>query len=150
MPRQTVEGKVRIRRAVAEDYETVRDLLVHERMTDAAFFTKHKFVLAIKRFGKYNLVAEIDGKVVGYASGFDDTGIFYGYIGRLVVDQEYRRRGIGERLVSARLEEMKRAGIGVILAGVDSKNPQAKRLLRKAGFVDPGYHLLFKDLEGGY
>lgn len=98
----------------------------------------------MKRFGKYYLAAEKDGEVIGFVSGFDDTGIFYGYMGRLVVDARYRRIGIGRELTKACLEEFRKSGVAVVFAGVKNGNIASLELLAKEGFLDDGYKLLRK------
>lgn len=134
-----------IRPAQPGDYERVKGLLVDAKITDSEFFTRERFGASIKSWEKYNLVAEKDGTVIGYISGFDDTGIFYGYMGRLVVDPEFRKLGIGESLSSACLAQFKRSGIPVVYVGVHADNEPSKGLLRKIGFSDDGYKLLWKE-----
>jgi ribosomal protein S18 acetylase RimI-like enzyme len=141
--KETARGKDKnelvIARACATDYDQVKSLLVSELGTNPDSFTKEKFEAAILQFGKYYLVAKIGGKAVGFVSGFDDTGIFYGYMGRLVVDPEYRNQGIGTQLVEACLEEFRKAGVASVFAGVRRDNAASKELLSKAGFKGGDY-----------
>ena len=131
-----------IRNANFGDFETVRSLLLKEGITTNDFFTRDRYTSAIDKWGKYYLVEEREGKVVGFISGFDDGGIFYGYMGRLVVDENYRRQGVGERLARACLQQFKESGIPIIFAGAGFDNKASQDLLRKIGFVDEGYKLM--------
>ncbi len=128
-----------ITKASTTDYERIKSLLVSELNTNPDTFTKGKFESAITQFGKYHLVARMDDKVVGFVSGFDDTGIFYGYMGRLVVDPEYRNQGVGARLMDACLEEFRKSGVSAVFAGVRRDNATSRELLGKAGFKDGDY-----------
>lgn len=134
-----------IRNARPEDYEAVANLLVSEGMTDEEFFTRERFVRGIKSFGRYYLVEERDGKVVGFISGFDDGGIFYGYMGRLVVHPDCRRRGVGNALTMECLRRFRKSGIPVVYTGAALRNKPSQNLLMKLGFVDEGYKLLYLD-----
>lgn len=145
--KKTVE-KFAVRRATANDYGSVQELLVNAGLTTKEFFTRQRFTDTIADFGKYNLVAQMDGKVVGYVYGYDDSGKsgkpkFYGWMGRLVVDPEYRYRGIGKCLTDTCLAEFKRAGYEVVFAGVKMDNLISKQLLERAGFKNDGYLLLY-------
>ncbi len=139
--------KTTIRRASAGDYGRVIELLTNAKLTDDSFFTRDRFVDALIDFGKYNLVAERDGKVVGYIFGYDDSGRsgkpkFYGYMGRLVVDPEYRNLGIGRSLMENCLAEFKRSGYSVVYIGIKKGNIASLELSKKLGFSDDGYYLL--------
>lgn len=137
-----------IRQAEVSDYERVRDLLVSAGLTTNDFFTRERFTDTLRDFGKYNLVAEKGDKVVGYVFGFDDSGKsgkakFYGYMGRLVVDPDYRNQGIGKRLTEGRLAEFKKSGYEVIFAGVRRDNAASRRILKNFGFKDDDFSLVY-------
>lgn len=132
-----------IRNARIKDFERVRSLLLNEGMTTPEFFTEERYRRGIEKFGRYYLVEERNGRVVGHISGFDDGGIFYGYMGRLVVDPAYRNKGIGKKLTRACLRQFKEAGVSMVYVSVAVKNAASEGLLRKLGFVDEGYKLLY-------
>ncbi|MBI4170596.1 MAG: GNAT family N-acetyltransferase [Candidatus Aenigmarchaeota archaeon] len=132
-----------IRNARAEDFKRVRELLLSENMTTSEFFTEERFKRGLERFGRYHLVEERDGKVVGFISGFDDGGIFYGYMGRLVVDPGYRNQGIGESLTRACLKQFEEFGVPIVYAGIGLQNTASERLVQKLGCVDGGYKLIY-------
>ncbi len=96
------------------------------------------------------LVAEIGGEVAGYVTSLtkvksedlEDGDAEYGLVSDLVVAQEFRRRGIGRKLLEAaesfaRTEEASSLRIGV-LAG----NQIAEDL-----YSSMGYALLYTELE---
>ena len=148
----TQEEKVTIRQARVTDYDKVKSLLVDAGLTTDEFFTRVRFIRTLHDFGKYNLVAKKEGKLVGYISGFDDSGKsgepkFYGYLGRWVVDPSYRHKGIGKELLERSIEEFRRSGYAVIFAGVKRDNLASKTALEKVGFGDDGYLLLIRDQE---
>ena len=87
---------------------------------------------------------EVDGRLVGAVVATHDSR--KGWINRLAVDPDHRRRGYGARLVAAAEEVLRELGLGVIAALVESDNPASLALFRKTGYVeiDPGIHYLTK------
>ncbi len=85
---------------------------------------------------------EIDGRLVGAVVATHDSR--KGWINRLAVDPQFRRRGYGLRLVQAAEEALHKQGLQVIAALVESDNPASLALFQKAGYVeiDPGIHYL--------
>ena len=86
------------------------------------------------------LVAELDGRVVGYTyAGIEDTdymalrgpaGAFYD----IVVDPAHRGRGIGRALVDATLAALKARGAPRVVLSTAEQNAAAQRLFAGAGF----------------
>ncbi len=144
---KTDSGKFVIRKATAGDYGRVKELLVQSGQITPDVFTKKRYENTLEDFNKYSLVAQKDGKVVGYIFGFDDSGRsgkskFYGYLGRLVVDSEYRNMGIGKALIEESMAEFKKVGYKTVFAGVHKLNTSSKRLFEKHGFRDDDLMLL--------
>jgi ribosomal protein S18 acetylase RimI-like enzyme len=69
-----------------------------------------------------------------------------GWINRLAVDPDHRRRGHAGRLVAAAEEALREQGMHVIAALVESDNAASLALFQKAGYVeiDSGIHYLTK------
>lgn len=132
-----------VRHAQKSDYKSVKELLRKEDMIIPKRFTKERFTKAITVNKRYSFVEERDGKVVGFITGFDDGGAFFGYLGRLVVDPDYRRLGIGEKLVKLCLSEFKRNGVPTIFFGIHKDNRTPERLVKKFGAEDGGYRLMY-------
>jgi ribosomal protein S18 acetylase RimI-like enzyme len=86
------------------------------------------------------LVAERDGKVIGYTySGVEGTdymslrgpaGVMYD----IVVDPDHRQQGIGRMLVDATLAALKSKGAPRVVLSTAEKNGAAQRLFDRAGF----------------
>ena len=86
------------------------------------------------------LVAERDGKVIGYTySGVEGTdymslrgpaGVMYD----IVVDPDHRKQGVGRRLVEATLEALKSKGAPRVVLSTAERNAAAQRLFDRAGF----------------
>ncbi len=87
---------------------------------------------------------EVDGQLVGAVVVTHDSR--KGWINRLAVDPDHRRRGYGARLVAAAEKVLREQGIHVIAALVESDNPTSLALFRKTGYVeiDAGIHYLTK------
>ena len=84
----------------------------------------------------YWLVAEIDGKVVGYIgsqSVLDTADVM-----NLAVAPEYRRQGIGESLVNALVAYLQQKGIIALLLEVRASNDPAIALYKRLGFEQVG------------
>lgn len=86
------------------------------------------------------LVADDRGDVVGYAyaavEGYDYTMLRgpAGVLHDIVVDPEFRGRGVGRRLLEAALEFMSARGAPRIVLSTAARNEAAQRLFASAGF----------------
>jgi len=87
------------------------------------------------------LVAEIDDKVVGWAS----LSYFHARAGyrhtrenSIYIDNAYRRRGIGARLLRQLIELAGANDVHAIIAGIDSEIDASIRLHSRFGFVEVG------------
>ena len=85
------------------------------------------------------LVAEADGRVIGYAS-FGDFRPFQGY--RLTVENsvyvaaDARGKGAGSALLAALVEAGIAIGKHVMVAGIDATNTVSLRLHERHGFIE--------------
>jgi ribosomal protein S18 acetylase RimI-like enzyme len=83
-------------------------------------------------------VAEVEGCVVGFLLGdasfelIEDTA----HLEWLAVDEEYRRRGIGQRLLEAGIAAVERLGKRAVVADIASDNPYSRSLAQKLGFEE--------------
>jgi GNAT superfamily N-acetyltransferase len=68
------------------------------------------------------------GTLASYAS---DAGLV-GWVGLILVDEQYRRRGLGTRMMAAILEEADRRGVEIV--GLDASD-QGEPIYRRLGFV---------------
>lgn len=79
---------------------------------------------------------ERDGSLVAGVVATHDSR--KGWINRLVVDPEYRRKGYGTMLIAAAEAVLREQGITVIAALVESHNAASLALFQKMGYVDAG------------
>ena len=98
-------------------------------------------------------IAVIEGEVVGWCDIV--TGKLahgFGHLGRLGmgVRREWRRRGIGRRLLSACLQQAREQGIEKIELEVYRDNEAALRLYESFGFAREGVRSRARKLEGRY
>jgi L-amino acid N-acyltransferase len=88
------------------------------------------------------LVAELDGRVVGYTcwACFRGGPRFPGYdrtVEQTVhVHEDHQGEGVGRALVEALVERARTAGIHVLVAGVDAENEASIRFHRALGYVE--------------
>jgi ribosomal protein S18 acetylase RimI-like enzyme len=87
---------------------------------------------------------EADGRLVAAVIVTHDSR--KGWINRLAVDPDYRRRGYGLRLIEASEALLGEQGISITAALVMSDNTASLALFQKAGYVeiDSGIHYLTK------
>ena len=86
------------------------------------------------------IVAELDGKVVGYAV-FElqrRRGSLVGHLTNLAVDEAYRRRGVGSTLLAECLRRMRKAGCSSVRLEVRESNSAARAFYRRHGFREVG------------
>ena len=87
------------------------------------------------------LVAELDGKVVGWAalSPWSERRAYMGTAESSVyVETRLQNRGVGRALMKEILAEASRAGLHSILARITEGNPVSRRLHVAAGFASIG------------
>ena len=85
--------------------------------------------------------AKTDGRIVGFA---DMHAVVPGaHINELAVDDAFRRRGVGKRLVNACAEAAKGAGCETLTLEVSEKNHAARSFYEKLGFFAAGVRRLF-------
>jgi ribosomal protein S18 acetylase RimI-like enzyme len=153
-PGASLKPAVNIRPATPTDVQTIGRLgalLVREHHD----FDPQRFIAATPRtedqYGWYLgtqlekpniviLVAEQDGKVIGYTySGVEGTdymslrgpaGVMYD----IVVDPDHRQQGIGRMLVDATLDALKSKGAPRVVLSTAERNAAAQRLFDRAGF----------------
>jgi ribosomal protein S18 acetylase RimI-like enzyme len=82
------------------------------------------------------LGTESDGKLVGAVIATHDGR--KGWINRLAVDPDYRRRGYAGTLIEAAERVLREQGLRVIAALVESDNRASLALFRRLGYVDAG------------
>ena len=108
--------------------------------------------LKTEQMGGQLLVAEREGKVVGWAgwSGYDDPASYYAGIAEcaVYVARDSRRRGAGAELLEALVSEAPKAGVHKLIAKIFTTNDASIAMFRRHGFREVGTHLRHGQLDG--
>ena len=86
------------------------------------------------------LVAERDGKVIGYTySGVEGTDYMAlrgpaGVVYDIIVDPDHRKQGVGRMLLGTTLDALKARGSPRVVLSTAERNSSAQRLFDRAGF----------------
>jgi ribosomal protein S18 acetylase RimI-like enzyme len=102
--------------------------------------------------GNPHFVAFDDGRIVGWCDIKRQTIPIHaheGLLGMGVLD-EYRGRGLGERLLRTALEAARAGGFERVSLSVYARNTRALELYRKVGFAVEGTRVRGKKLDGEY
>lgn len=129
-------SRVEIRPMTPEDYGSAYELWLHT--PGMGLNTTDDSREGIDRYLKRNpatcFAAEAEGAVVGVIlAGHDGRR---GYVYHTAVRPEYRRRGVGSRLVEAALEALEREGIRKAALVVFSKNRDGNAFWERLGFSE--------------
>ena len=89
-------------------------------------------VIDSMNMGGIFLVAETEGEISGYCGMM--ISIDEGYITNVAVGTDFRRRKIGEKLITALIEESKKRNLAFITLEVRQSNIAAQNLYKKFGF----------------
>jgi ribosomal-protein-alanine N-acetyltransferase len=95
-------------------------------------FPKEYFLELSKKWPDGFLVAKLDKEIVGYAIGEKDKDS--GLIISVAVKKEWRRRGIGKRLIEKLLENFKKEGMKIVFLHVREENREAINFYQALGF----------------
>ena len=136
----TAAESVLVRRAGPEDAGTVRTLLLelaaHEQNVDAVRSSVSDWRRLLADAAVVVLLAELDGRPVGYVSGVRQLNLWLGgdllAMDDLYVRADHRDRGVGGRLMAV-LADHARGDQLVITWGVDQDNVAGQRFYRRLG-----------------
>jgi ribosomal protein S18 acetylase RimI-like enzyme len=90
--------------------------------------------------GQIAIGLEADGKLIGVVLATHDTR--KGWINRLAIEPDYRRKGYGEQLVQAAEEALCEAGMHLMAALIEEGNEASLALFEKLGYA-PHQHLYY-------
>lgn len=122
-----------IRDMTAADVDEVYEI---EKDTFSDPWSKNSFLEAITEENNHYLVAILDGAVVGYCGYWRIAG--EGYIYNVAVKADYKRQGIGQRMLEELIDQAIARGIGSLTLEVRQSNEPAIMLYKKLGFVEAG------------
>jgi len=123
-----------IRALGATDYEALLELwLVSglDSLRPQGRDGREAFVRQLER-GQAVFGIEEEGRLIAAVAATDDTR--KGWINRLVVHPDHRRRGHGLRLVRAAEESLRRRGLTIICALIEDYNDASLALFESAGY----------------
>lgn len=83
--------------------------------------------------GQIAIGLEEDSRLIGVVIATNDTR--KGWINRLAIDPDYRRKGHGEQLVHAAEEALREAGLKLIAAFIEEGNAASLALFEKLGYA---------------
>jgi ribosomal protein S18 acetylase RimI-like enzyme len=125
------ESTIKIRLMKAEDFDAVVEIdgKVLEASRPEYYEMKFEKLFKSKDYLPVSLVAEEDGKVVGFVMGeiyMGEYGIFQqeATLDTIGVDPDYQHKGIGEQLINEFMDHLRKVGvqkINTLVAWNDSK-----------------------------
>lgn len=138
---------VAIRRMQPTDYDAVRQLwqVAELAIRPAGRDARRPVLEQLRLFPTTYLVAETAGRIVGVVFGTHDGR--KGWINRLAVHPDYRRRGIARRLLDACEHALHAAGIDIIAALVEVGNDTSAATFRAAGYQSDVPVIYFRKLR---
>ena len=138
------ESAVEVRLAQEEDVGAIREIFLLTYGEDYPYnqFYDERLLKKVVYSDNYLfLVATVAGRVAGAGAIYFDVGSYtdlLGEFGRLVVHPEFRHRGIGKRLMEARLQFAEaRLQFGYIEGRTE--HPFAQRIAEEFGFAPLGF-----------
>ena len=132
------ESPLIIRQATVDDMEAVYDLVyelaVYEKEPEAVVSTVQDFKESFEEGLLQSTIAEMDGEVVGMACYYLTFSTWKGkmmYLEDFVIKESHRRKGIGQELFEAVIEESKRQHCRLIKWQVLHWNDSALKFYEK-------------------
>ncbi len=140
-----------VREARPEDVEAIADITYrgwdgvtigealekrHGKLGDRTWRERKRdeIVAQFERRPQEFFVAELDGRVVGYASYWYEEERRLGHVGNNCVDPDFRGRGIGTALIGRVLERLRELGARVAMVTTLEHDLPARRVYEKHGF----------------
>jgi ribosomal protein S18 acetylase RimI-like enzyme len=106
---------------------------------------EYELITLFQADAEFCLVAEIDDKIIGFASGTTITKARsawkYGYLVWLGVDSECQGLGVAEKLFHHFRDLMLEEGVRMLLVDSEADNLPALHFFRKMGFGSPQQHI---------
>jgi ribosomal-protein-alanine N-acetyltransferase len=143
MNRGYVEDETALSQGVGgDDWFTIRpmveadlpQILEIERATFASPWSERSFVKDLHDKRSFCIVPEVEGNVGGYAIAWFVVDELH--IANLAVRPEYRRKGLGRKLLESLLQEARRRETRLVTLEVRMSNVPAIELYHRYGFRD--------------
>jgi len=133
-----MSNKILIRPATDADIPAIHalmyELAVYEKEPEAVFTTPEEYLEDFRNGLFESHVADLDGKIVGMTLFFMAYSSWKGkmlYLDDFVINEEYRRYGIGQKLYDDFIEEGRRRGCRLVKWQVLDWNEPAINFYRK-------------------
>ncbi|KAB2968782.1 MAG: GNAT family N-acetyltransferase [Thermoanaerobaculia bacterium] len=106
----------------------------------------------LRRDPEGSVVAEVDGRVVGFMLGDVRAGEFgieepCGWIEVIGVDPEHAGRGVGRALADAILQRYRERGVRLVRTMVDATMPEVERFFAQVGFEPDSLRAFVRRLD---
>ena len=128
-----------IRTMTSKDLERISEIDYKVLGKSRPEYWELKLMMIERRSPVVSLVAEMDGKIVGFIIG-DVRGWEYkapdniGWIDTIGVDPEYQRRGIAKMLMTEMINNLKKAGVDTIYTFVNWRDWDLLKFFDANGF----------------
>jgi len=128
--------QIEIRTLTIEDYDAVIELW---KQAGLPFKPKGRdseqmMEKQMKAFPEFFIGAFHEKKLVGVVIGSYE-GRMKGWINRLAVDPEYKRRGIAKQLINMVEKALEKCGAAIFCALIETPNEESLKLFEKMGYV---------------
>jgi [ribosomal protein S18]-alanine N-acetyltransferase len=134
MAQRVAEGPVVRIRAMAE--ADLPAVMAIEKASFTMPWTLETFRGLLRRSDSHLFVAEAAGEVVAYAVVW--IVVDQAELGDIAVVEDWRRQGIGRRLLETVLERVRSRGVRELFLEVRVSNHEARALYERYGFVEVG------------
>lgn len=125
------EARIIFRKLTPADAESAAELDFKSFSKEDSWASEDFFNAAMDEHEEF-LVAELDGKIIACAGAeiFPDGA----EIESIAVDPDFRRQGIGRRLLAEMIEAILKRGVNLVILEVRPSNKAAIKLYEKFGF----------------
>lgn len=119
-----------------QDYDEILDLWQRASLSirPRGRDSREELLRQMKANPEFFIGAEIEGRLVGVIIATHDTR--RGYLNRIAVDPDFRRRGVAQLLTRKAEEFLRSKGIKVITLLIERKNAESRSLVKKMGYVE--------------
>ena len=127
---------IQIRTVTIEDYDAMIELWKRANLPFKPKGRESKRMVEkqMEAFPELFIGAFHEGKLVGVVIGSYD-GRMKGWINRLAVDLQYRRKGVAQQLVKAVEKVLEERGATIFCALIEAPNNESLGLFRRMGYV---------------
>lgn len=122
-----------IRDYAQDDYNQVIELWIECGLIERHLQVTQMQLSAFQNNGILLVYTDDAQKVIGTVMGAWDG--WRGWVYKLAVAEEYRRRGIGTELLNEVAARLREVGAGIIRAYIEKENEASLSLFRKRGFA---------------